>query len=227
MSVVADVFQALDAEVDCFRAWAANVPVAERSGEWETFYANWEDLYNAFFAVVSATVYQDWNEATVSALLYAIARDNEGQHLAEYVGDYPDRMLYLAERAVGVAERDAKWQLVNELGELEPRSPEAEPLLLRFVRDEDEYVRRMALLALARIGSSRTEELAGLAWDDGYEYQRIAALCALDMVESPLLAEYVARPEADSGEVLPIYAAVIREKGTLRGFSIHGIPVIP
>lgn len=225
---MANLFQALDAEVDRFRAWAATFPVAERSGEWETFYPNWEELYNAFFAVVSATAYQDWNETTASALLYAIARDNEGQHLAEYLGDDPDKLLYLAERAVSAGERDTKWQLAEQLGTLEPqRQPAAEALLLCFVRDEDEYVRRRALLALARIGASHVEELARLAWEDGHEYQRIAALCALDMVESPLLAEYAARPEANSGEILATYAAFIREMGTLRGFTTPGgLPVL-
>ena len=50
-----DVRVVLEAEVARFQMWADAYPVAERSGEWESDYADWGRLYEAFTAFVTAT----------------------------------------------------------------------------------------------------------------------------------------------------------------------------
>ena len=130
--------------------------------------------------------------------------------LARELARNPLNLLCLAEQAVTSAEPDAKWQLAAELGRVEMRLPEVEPLLLRFASDEDEYVRRRSLTALADVGSTHVSELAERAWHSGDEYQRMAALYALLRSGSPELSEYLARAEADGRPNLVDYAARIR-----------------
>lgn len=85
-----------------------------------------------------------------------------------------------------------------------------EPLLLQFAHDEDEYVRRQALMALGTLGSPLVEDLAEAAWQTGHEYQRMAVLAALRDVQSPALDDYLARAESDGRQYLLHYAAKIR-----------------
>jgi HEAT repeat protein len=159
-------------------------------------------------------------------VLYAIARDNEMQWLIEHLAQNADNLLCLAEPALDSDTWEAKWQIAMALGGLESRRAEAELLLLRFARDGDEYVSRRALLALSDLNSSHVEDLVASAWDTGEEYQRIAVLCALHKVGSPLLKEYAELAEADGREYLARYAAYIHEHGALSGFTLQGIPVV-
>jgi len=222
--MTSDALSALEAEVARLRAWAEALPENERRGEWEFHYDDWGELYSAFAAFVATTSCHDWSDDTTQMLLYAIARDNEMEELAEMLVEYPEKLVFLAERALASEERNATWQLANELGKLE--LSQAEPVLLCYWHHKEEYVRRRALIALGRLGSSHVEELAAEAWDSGEEYQRIGALCALEYVGSPLLREYAARDEAVSTPALAKYAEHIRETGTLSDFRIQGIPVI-
>jgi HEAT repeat protein len=207
---VTELFQALEDEVAQFRAWADAVPIAERSGEWECDYTDWQGLYSAFIAFVRATPCQRWNEDADQMLLYAIARDNEMEALVKKVARNPDNLICLAERAVVSPERDAKWQLAVELGRLAYRPQQVELLLLEFAHDEDEYVRRRALLALADIGSPKVKEVIESAWETGDEYQRIAVQYALWKIGSQQLDTYLGRADADGRQYLVSYAARIR-----------------
>src|SRR5579859_760873 len=155
------VLQMFDAEVERFRAWADDSPVPSdrRSGEWACGYQGWARLYTAFEAFVSATPCREWSDATTETVLYANARDSDNCHLARAVATRSDDLLCLAERAITSPEWDAKWQFAAELGRLGLSSPQVEELLLRFAEDDDEYVRRCALLALADIGSLHVTDL--------------------------------------------------------------------
>jgi HEAT repeat protein len=74
---------------------------------------------------------------------------------------------------------------------------ETEGALLRLVEDHNEYVSRMALQALGRIGSKRTEGLCERAWATNHEYQRIMALWVLKEIGSPKLSSYLALAKED------------------------------
>jgi hypothetical protein len=222
------VLKALEGEVTRFQAWtdARYPPGQPRGAMWEIDYSDWETLYEAFAAFVGSTSCREWDGPTTQLLLYAIARDNEFEELVAMVGQSPANLVCLAQRALRSIETDAKWQLAAALSTLKPSPPQVETLLVQFAHDEEEYVRRRALLALSCINSPRVADLVGPAWDTGDEYQRIAVLCALDQVDSPLLAEYAVRAEADGRQSLARYAAAIRDHGTLRGFLVQGLPVV-
>jgi|SRR5690348_565753 len=209
------VLQTFDAEVERFRAWADNSPVppTERNGEWACGYLGWARLYTAFDAFISEVPCREWSDATTETVLYAIARDSDNCYLARAVATRSDDLLCLAARAITSPEWDAKWQVAVELGRLGLSSPQVEELLLRFAEDDDEYVRRCALLALAVIGSLRVTDLVDAAWNSSVEwdeYPRMAVLYALWKINAPQLNHYLTLAEADGRPRLIEYAARIR-----------------
>lgn len=187
----------LRTEVEKFEVWASTYPEEERSGEWECDYSEWGELHAAALSFISSLPPEEWSAQNVRDLLYAIARDNEIEYLAEEIAKDVDMLLRLSELALSSSEIDAKWQLAVQLGSLSDRRQEAEPLLLQFVDDPDEYVSRRALLSLGLLKSARAEELAERAWRTGHEYQRIAALWVLKNVASVKLADYIQQAMED------------------------------
>jgi hypothetical protein len=96
-------------EVGRFRVWAAAYPVAERRGEWECGYTEWQSLYLAVLCFVAQHPMASWTDEELSAVLYAIARDNEMEHLAGEIGEhYPILLADLAEAAIRSGEASAK-----------------------------------------------------------------------------------------------------------------------
>lgn len=203
-------------EVGRFREWAEAYPYAGRYGEWECDYEAWPELYAAVLRFVAGGPYESWSEAEVRAVLYAIARDNEFQHLARVIRErHPELVPLLARTALRFGERDDRWQLAVELGRL---GASFEPLLLEMAGDENEYVRRHALHSLLLIGSPLVEELALAAWlrtDEAQEWARMMALYCLHKLESPRLEPLVAEAERDERQYLREYAARIRRGESL------------
>ena len=189
-------------EVEKFRKWASAYPVQERTGEWEDDYHDWSAFHEAAITFLAASSPDEWVDEDVSDLLYAIARDNESEYLAEEVAVNIDTLLKLSELAIHSQEVDAKWQLAAQLGSLCERQQEAEALLLQFVEDQDEYVSRRALISLGQLKSTRAEEFAERAWGTGDEYQRIAALWVLKDVASEKLPAYIEKAEVDGRQYL-------------------------
>ena len=203
----------LISEVGRFREWADACPPARRYGEWECDYEAWPALHAAVLEFVAGRTFESWSEAELRAVLYAIARDNEIQHLARQIREcHPHLVVPLARAALAVGERDDRWQLAVELGHLRP-SEDIEPLLLAMARDEHEYVRRQALQSLLRAGSPAVEELAVVAWhrpDEDQEWARMMALHCLHKLGSVRLEPLLAEAERDTRQYLRGYAERIR-----------------
>jgi hypothetical protein len=139
-------------EVERFRAWAdANFPAAERFGEWECDYEHWPAIYVAAADFFAAQPFSSWSDDELRAVLYILARDNE---IGEIAGCLRYRNLELlgpvTHAALALGERDARWQLAEQLGRLGVSGGDAKELLVVLARDEDEYVRRRALRSSAR-----------------------------------------------------------------------------
>ena len=189
-------------EVEKFKNWASVYSVQKVSGEWEDDYPDWSTFYEAAIIFLVSSSPAKWVDEDVTDLLYAIARDNEVEYLAQEVAKNNENLLKLSEFAIGSPERDAKWQLAAQLGGISSRKQEAEALLLQFVDDQDEYVSRRALLSLGLLKSSKAEVLAERAWKTGNEYQRIAALWVLKDVASSKLSAYIAEAVIDGRQYL-------------------------
>ena len=215
---MADELRALEAEIAGYRAWAdaSGLPIERQSGEWASLYPDWQRLYTAFDNFVAASSWPAWNEATAALLIYAIARDDENTHLIKSLARKREDFLHLAEYAVTSSERDARWQFAAELVRLDADRPRVETLLLRYAHDDEEYVRRIALMSLADIGAPNLEELAVSIWntaeasDIESEYKRMAVLYTLNKIGSPQLDAYLALAAAEGPQHLAEYAVRIR-----------------
>ncbi len=192
----------LNAEVLKFRSWAEARPLESRNGEWECDYHAWEALHSEATKFAASVAPDRWSNSDVDDLLYAIARDNELEHIASTIAESPDALLRLASVSVPTSEHDAKWQLAAQLGHLATHKKQAEAILLDLVDDEEEYVRRRALLALGTLQSSQAEACAERAWKTGLEYQRLAALSVLDEISSPKLDGYIQSAFEDGRDIL-------------------------
>lgn len=210
--------KSLAAEVGRFRAWETSYPIPGRSGEWECEYEFWPALYNAVCEFVDAIPFKSWSEAELRDVLYSIARDNECQYLATTVRElHPEVIVLLARASLRLGERDDRWQLAVELGNLSAIA-DAEQLLLTMAQDEHEYVRRRALQSLVQIGSPSVEQLALAAWhqpDECQEWSRMNALFCLKKIASPNLEPLVSEAENDSRPHLRAYAERIRQGESL------------
>jgi hypothetical protein len=201
-------------EVEEFRRWAAKEnPSGDRKGEWECDYPGWDRLYAAVVEFLGSKPFSSWSTAETGGVLYAIARDNEHEYIGRVIREHHGELLAsLAWAAVERGERNNRWQLANQLGRTE-RPQGHEEVLLVLVRDEDEYVRRRALGALARIGSPCVQSEAVRAWErpgDDQQWSRMMALWCLHRVGSPMLEQLLAIAEQDPREHLRGYAERMR-----------------
>lgn len=225
MCGVAAFSNAFVEEVARFRFWATTDKRAlEAGGEWETWYLNWDALYDTFARLLVAVPVARWDDATTNAAIYAIARDNEIGYLIDTLAARANDLMALARRTLSSSEDEARWQVADSLRRVEPTPEGAEELLVVFAHDEEEYVRRRALLALGHMDSGHVEELAESAWVSGDKYQRIAALVALDEAGSSQAVAFAWRPETLDQPYLAPYALALRTRGTLLGFTIQGVP---
>ncbi len=199
----------LEHEVARFRSWV-EADARPRIGEWECDYPSWDDLYNAVSSYISGSKVEEWDDSVADLLLYVIARDNEIEHVAGLLSEMPEKLYALGQMAVRADEKDAKWQLAEQLAYF-PDQERAESLLLALAADTDEYVRRRALMALGRIKSEKVETLVEQAWDSGDEYQRMAVLDALYNLQSKKLAFYLEMAQADGRQYLTAFAERIRK----------------
>jgi hypothetical protein len=196
-----------------FHDWADRYPVGERSAEWESEYDHWPEINTAFRKFLDASGTEKWDSATTDLVLYILARDNETEMLKEELILRPPILLSLATAGLQSSENDARWQLADALGNVELSENQAEQMLEEYCRDENEYVSRRALLALARRRSAKVEPLAIRAWETGHEYQRIAALEALASCNSSLLPTYLKLARQDGRQHLVSNAFKLDEPG--------------
>lgn len=155
-----------------------------------------------------------WGPEATLALVFAVARDEEGETLADALQERPGALRAALAAALEGQEPAARWQLGVRLARAD--GPAAAPALRRLAEDPDEYVRRRALLELGRLRDPAAEALAERAWATGHEYQRLAALLALSDLGSPRLAALLARAGEDGRE------SVLKAAARLKGAPTRG-----
>ncbi len=180
----------LRVEVERFKAWAA--AQAGHSGEWECDYEGWPELLEAAHAALAGINLVD---ADIDLILYALARNNECENIMGMLEEHPFNGMSVARVGVTYPDRDARWQVAVFLGTRD--DDEGRSLLRRMVLDDDEYVRRRALLAIVRTDPIFAEATA-LTWLCAeHEYARLAGLSVLDEVGSPRLKDATAQLKDD------------------------------
>ncbi len=201
-----------------FKKWASQIPAEKRIGEWECNYDGdqWSILVRLFEEFISHSDFNLWETSTIEQILYIIARDNETEYLSSCIAKQDELLLFLAEKALEIGEPDAKWQLAVKL-QGNTNSAKASALLETYVEDEDEYVNRRALMALASLHSDKAEYYCQIAWDrteygEMQEYQRIAVLHTLYSIKSSLLEKYITKAKQDGRKGLLKNALEIESK---------------
>ncbi|MFE6234230.1 HEAT repeat domain-containing protein [Cellulosimicrobium sp. NPDC057862] len=167
---------------ETFATWTQTHP--QDFGEWETDYEEWPATYACARDLVGERPFTRWSDVEKASFLYLLARDNEVEDLADLLSEHPATLAGVAEHVCAApesAEPDARWQIAAYLPAV---GADAIPLLLTLLTDDDEYVRRRALLSLGALGVPAAEGCAVAAWESGLEYQRIAALHVLHQIES-------------------------------------------
>ena len=180
----------LQAEIARFKEWA--VAQAKNYGEWECDYEGWVSLLAAAETALAGSHVVD---ADIDLLLYALARDNECEIIRRMLEEHPSNGMCVARAGVTCPDRDARWQVAEFLGTRD--DDEARVLLHRMVDDDDEYVRRRALLASVRTDPAFAEKVAWTWLSADYEYARLAALSVLYDVGSPHLTSATDRLRDD------------------------------
>jgi len=208
-------------EIDKFDLWAQSkfdIPQDEIGGEWECDYEKWEDIYKSFENFVLTTNPQILTDTQKDRLLYIIARDNESEYLSGILDN--QFLTVLAEHSIFNGQRDDKWQLVVQLYKLTDKQ-KALILLDKFVNDEEEYVNRLSLIELARLKSEKVEFYAEQFWNkdkygDMEEYQKIAVLHSLKIINSKLLDNYIELAKQSGQKYLIMNANQIENEITSR-----------
>jgi len=202
-------------EIDKFESWA-EVMLSEPStisAEWETEYPDWDAIEAHFKDFIRSLPSSRWNSNELSLLEYIIARDNECERLVEDLTD--DALIALSEYALIHGEQDSKWQLANALPRIAD-TQKAIGLIERYVNDAEEYVNRIALMALAKVDPQKAERYCEAHWirnlyGDIDEYQRMAVLATLKEIGSPLLESYLKLAKEDGRPYLVNLASELEQ----------------
>ncbi len=189
----------------------------EIGGEWEIWYADWQEIYDAFFTILKEENPYTAEKSLLDNMLFAISRDNEDEYIINHMTKHTQWFTVLCKYALQTKQNQAKWQFAAYLPESDC-SQEIKDLIVAFANDTDEYVCRRALLAMPKIRPDKVEEFATLFWHRNcytpelQEYQRIVALNVLCEIKSALLPEYLALAKQDDSMYLVQHANRIQEE---------------
>lgn len=191
-----------------------NMSEENDNGEW-VFGDEFNDMRNAFLAVVENVSYVQATDVVIDDLLYAIARDNECCELVSETLNHPEWFAVLCQHSLQTDYTNAKWQFAEYLHEYRGNSKIGN-LIFRFLETGDEYTERMALRSLSEMYPEKVEQYAFEFWNrqkyDADEYQKIMVLYVLDKVKSPLLEHYLDEADTTDYVYLKQWSKDIRDK---------------
>jgi HEAT repeat protein len=145
------VVSGINVEVEGFRSWVARGAPDElglgHGAEWESNYPNWDQLWSAAREAIED--YGKLNGRDVDDLLFALGRDNEDEVIAEMLSTAPGALKKILSRALASPDSQVRWQIASILPVA--LGKEAQSALRKLAVDDDEYVRRRALAALAEM----------------------------------------------------------------------------
>lgn len=192
---MADARDWLRAELDAFWEWAYSIQGAQAEailgrGEWADEYPQMPRIYEAVKEVVCMLCKEPCTEQDADILIEAIAIDNEGEHALDICRELPDCAIECPfRRAITSRFPDARWQIASLIGDIGDQRWKA--YLQALLEDENEYVERRALLALAQIDPIMAEQAAFARLRHSSDYMRLAAVSVLDELHSPRLVKAI------------------------------------
>lgn len=185
----------LQQEVERFRQWA--VGREDSYGEWECDYEGWPSFWRAAESTIASSA-RHLDDIDADNLLYCLARDNEIEQVARTLEAHPEVFRLLAIRAVTYPDYAARWQIAASLPSV--AGPHTRDLLLPYLDDPDEYVRRRALLACVEIDAALAEKISVANLNSEHEYTRLASLQILADLKSSHVAAAADKLKNDRSE---------------------------
>lgn len=160
-----------------FDEWAAQMSREDQSPEWESEYPGWMNAYSMFELWLKNHALTAIDLETKRDILKLLAHDSEDGVILGLLEDYPEIGDQVAISYSDCSDPNARWQISQYLGTRD--SPETISLLETLLEDTDNYVRRIALLSLAKrdllLATSRARNF--LMSND--EYLRLIAITIL------------------------------------------------
>lgn len=140
---------------------------------------------------------EELRDDEIAVVLHALALDGLLERVQDLLRERPRLAIQVALAGIDYPSKLARWQLGALAGEFA-----REETVLRYLVDEDEYVRRRTLLA-ARHRFPATAQAFAIAWLDAKEpYSRMVALDTLRALDSPLFPPALQRLSQDQAEVV-------------------------
>jgi HEAT repeat protein len=144
---------------------------ADKSNDgWESDYPSWDDLMSAAMSAMTSDSYQDGDIAALE-LCWRISEETED--LADFARKKIDACWNVLLRLVHSQHPQVRWQVYDVLSEA---GAKAESILREGLNDTDPYVKRRAILSLARLGPADARHLAQRFANDADPYIRKASL---------------------------------------------------
>lgn len=192
-------------------------------------YPEWRSIEDYFSALLAAKQIDQLDDEDLAHLLYLIARHWDiGRMIAwlsrapalSNLGDLSAGDFIILARAVSKLHEteynDAKSQFAACFEKkFDTLTPEIEDILLDLYHSNDEYTKRISLLALAKLGYPAIRLLLKQSWETVDEqYHKIGCLQAIDeYIKDPiLLNEYLALAATETGDELKKYAIWINNR---------------
>lgn len=188
----------------------------------DTGYPYWQSIEEYFSALLAAREINQLDEEDLAHLLYLIARHWDAGRMIAWLSHAPSLSnigyLLVADfmiLAKAVSKRDeveyndAKYQFAACFEKkFDTLTPGIESILLDLYYSNDEYTKRLSLLALAKLGYQDIRALLKQSWETiDEQYHKIGCLQAIDeYVKDPvLLKEYLALASTEVGDELKKY----------------------
>ena len=208
----------LKKEIEKFKDWSknySNIPESKRVGEWEMEYEQWQIIEELFNDFLKTKNYKNWSIDDIKNVLYLIARNNEMEEFIEdVINEQPQSIELLIKKSFEFGESNAKWQIAINLGKV-LNIENTKKYLEKYLNDENEYVRRRALLEIGKLNHPKIENFCKKAWneeDEWQEYQRIAVLHVLKASNSPELEKFYTLAKEDGRQYLIMNMEELKEK---------------
>lgn len=166
----------------------------------ECVYPNWCVLTNYADKAISILSKNIKNVELIELLLEFIAIDNESEITMEKCEILlaAKAIEWIAEVAISFQLYEARWQIAVLLGR--GNKDIFEKYLSEFIKDENKYVQRRALLSLSQLNPKRAEEISIEKLNDCDEYLRFVSLMILRELKSNYLSHAIKLLESDPSE---------------------------
>lgn len=216
--------------VDDIKRWRRSIYTDEEiatNATNDVSYPKWEELENFFSHLLDTKEISQLDKEDKINLLYLFARgwDNavflneltEGRPISSRGNLTDEDFIKIADAATtvtGTDYDDAKASVAMCFRKFEHLILEIENILLKLYADTNEYTKRMALFALAKLGYKDTVTLVERSWTIDDEWHKIGCLHVLAeyLSDSTLLCKYLAEPISEGRQHLADYVQQLKTK---------------